>query len=190
MQLRWALVSACLVASPLSGQAPQNISLCIVDPAALGGVSMHTARVLENGDTLVNVAGSDKPIHTQHANFPAASGSDWYVNGRPLTIGNGGRGIERFLYGPAQVITNADRLAFLGFVRGTPLFADRKDVTKYIDQLTAIYRRTPNRELGDILAKNRILWSQVDNTPLLYVPVFVVGCVFQGVITPEAIRNE
>jgi hypothetical protein len=169
-------------------QSDENISVCIVDPATPSGFRMQEAKVRAGGDTVVSVGTAARPIGESLPTFPLARFADWYITGKPLVIGTGTHRMRLFTYWSAQVLTS-DKLVPIGFVRGMPLYADRREAAPLMEEFKATYPHVPARELSHILDTNPSVRARMDQIRLFYTPIVVVGCVFQAVIRGEDLRN-
>lgn len=165
----------------------EAINVCVVDPAAPGGLRMQTATLVEGRDTVVVSNGSDVAFRTTVPSVQTAAGADWYVQGQPLvmTIGNGKASFTT--YGTARVI-DANDLAYVGTINGYPVYADRDDVNAYINELNEQTRS--GKDLGVILNEQKTLRTSFDAVKVLYVPTASTGCVFQAVQRQEEVRKS
>jgi len=158
-----------------------------VDPTASNGLRMQEAYLVGGRDTVVVVNGSDQAFATSIGTVPVASTADWYVRGQPLTITVGNGKLEYATYGSTRVINSSD-LAYLGTVDGIPVYADRNEVSGFINELNQV--SASNRDLGMTLNNQRTLRTSFDNVKVLYVPMSPSGCVFQAVQRQEDVRKS
>jgi hypothetical protein len=156
------------VAPPAPTPAPapavrrESINVCVIDPTASNGIRMQNAVLIEGRDTVVTVNGSDRPLSESIGHVMVASGSDWYIQGRPLTLTVGTKKTEFITYGAARRIEPSD-LAFVGSVDGYPVYADKNEV------------KNTSTALSDV--------------KVLYVPMNASGCVFQAVQRQDEVRK-
>jgi hypothetical protein len=177
-------------APPAAPPAPrrESISVCVIDPAAPGGVRMQTATLIESRDTVVVVSGTDRPFRETVGTVTVAAGSDWYVQGRPLTLTVGTAKTEFATYGTPRMIEATD-LAYVGTVNGFPVYADKDDVNDVIGELNDLNRAKAGTDLGVILGEQKDLRTAFSNVKVLYVPMSATGCVFQAVQRQEEVRK-
>lgn len=166
----------------------EALSVCVVDPAAPGGIRMQQATLIEGRDTVVMVSGSDRPFRESVGNVMVATNADWYVQGRPLTMTIGTGKAEFATYGTPRMIMGSD-LAYLGTVNGYPVYADRDDVKDVINELNDLRAAQAGKDLGEILDKQKDLRNAMENVKVLYVPTNATGCVFQAVQRQEEVRK-
>ena len=180
------------VAPPPPTPAPtvsrEAMSVCVVDPTAPGGLRMQSAYLVGGRDTVVVANGSVQPFSTSVGTVPVAAGSDWYVQGQPLTFTwtNNGRA-EFVTYGSTRNINSSD-LSYLGTLNGMPIYADRNDVSGFITEWNDASRT--NADINTILGNQANLRTQFQNVKVLYVPMAPSGCVFQAVQRQEEVRKS
>jgi hypothetical protein len=162
----------------------ESISVCVVDPTATGGIRMQEATLVAGRDTVITVAGTDRPFATSVGTVSTTSNADWFVRGQPLTVNVGKAKWEYVTYGSTRMINSAD-LTYLGTVNGMPVYADRNEVSS----LTT-FTPVSNREFGDVLNENNDLRTSIDRVKVLYVPANTTGCVFQAVQRQEEVRKK
>ncbi|HEX6558481.1 MAG TPA: hypothetical protein VF021_03445, partial [Longimicrobiales bacterium] len=181
------------VAPPPPPPAPvvsrEAMSVCVVDPTAPNGLRMQSAYLVGGRDTVVVVNGGDQPFSTSIGTTPTASTADWYVRGQPLTITVGNGKLEYATYGSSRVVNSSD-LAFVGTVNGIPVYADRNDVSGFINELNDVNRTHAGQDLGIVLNDQRTLRTSFENVKVLYVPMSPSGCVFQAVQRQEDVRKS
>ena len=166
----------------------EQITVCVVDPTAPGGLRMQTATLVESRDTFVVVSGNRTRIGQAITGVNVATGADWYVRGQPLVMTVGTQRVEFTTYGSSQRISAQD-LAYLGTVNGFPVYADRDDVSDVISELNELNRTRPNTDLGVLLNDQRVLRTNLEDVRMFYVPVFAYNCVFQGVQRAEPVTK-
>ena len=173
-----------LMPSIASAQA-DHVEVCLIDPAAPQGFRMQEARLLNASDTVINLRVADRLIQER---VPVAMKADWYINGKPLLIGTGADSIDLFTYGSPRAFTSG-QLVILGVARGMPIYADLRNASLALQEIAKASRGNRNRDLGEILAESKTVRERVDRIGIFYVPLSVVGCVFQAVIRGEDSRN-
>jgi hypothetical protein len=172
--------------APAPTVSREDISVCVVDPTAPGGIRMQSATLVEHRDTVIVVNGTDRPFSTSVGTISVASNADWYVQGRPFTISVSNHPMEFATYGSSRVISNSD-LTYLGTVNGLPVYADRNDVSGFIGEWNDVSKS--NADVGVILTGQPTLRTQFENVKVLYVPMQPSGCVFQAVQRQEEVRK-
>jgi hypothetical protein len=178
-------------APPPAPPAPteEEVMVCVVDPAAPGGLRMQPAiHRFEQRDTVVMQDGQRVPLRQTLTTVPVAREADWFVRGQPLAIMAGAQRMEFTTYGAPRQI-EAGQLAYLGRINGMPVYADRDHVQRVADDLTRV-RGTMGDDLTMILRDHRNLRDAVADLEVLYVPMQPVGCVFQGLTRTEVIRKQ
>jgi hypothetical protein len=95
-----------------------EIVVCVIDPAAPGGVRMQSAVFRpQQGDTLVVVNGARQPLGTALPGVPVARDAPWYVRGEPLAFTVGTQRVEYLTYQtPRQIEPHL--LTYIGRVNG------------------------------------------------------------------------
>lgn len=166
----------------------ENLSVCVVDPTAPGGIRMQSATLVEGRDTVISVNGTDRPFRESVGNVMVATGSDWYVQGQPLTMTVGKNKVAYLTYGTPRMITASD-VAYLGTVNGYPVYADQDDVHDVISELNDLNKAQQGRDLGEVLDQQKDLREALDKVKVLYVPMNPTGCVFQAVQRQEEVRK-
>jgi hypothetical protein len=175
--------------APAPTVSRENLTICVVDPTAPGGLRMQNAVLVGSRDTVVVVGGTDRPFSTSLGNVVVASNADWYVRGQPLTVRiDDDNTIEYMTYGSSRIIEASD-LAYVGNVNGMAVYADRDDVTTFIAELNELNRTRPGTDLGVLIADNRELRTELETVKVLYVPMAAHGCVFQAVQLQEQVRK-
>jgi hypothetical protein len=159
-----------------------QITVCVIDPTATGGVRMQTATFRhEQRDTVVMVDGQRRPLRdVVGTGVPVARTAGWYVRGEPLTM-TVGREQVRFLPYQTATVIEPQRIVYLGMVGGYPVYADRDEVADVITPLQTAREGRADAELGQLLAANRQIRDSVQRVSFLYVPLDPYGCVFQPV---------
>jgi opacity protein-like surface antigen len=173
-------------AAPPAAPREDRIMVCVIDPAAPGGIRMQEAWFRQQQrDTVVEVGGQRVALRTQVTDIPTAARADWYVRGEPLAFMVGTRRMEfQTWQTPRQI--EANQLTYLGRVNGVPVFADRDEAQRFATQLQTARAARADHELTQILAGDRVLRDAVADLAALWVPMQPVGCVFQGFQPAEA----
>jgi hypothetical protein len=166
-----------------------QITVCVIDPAAPGGVRMQTA-VFRHAqrDTLVMVDGQRRPLTEVVPTVPVARTATWYVQGQPLTL-TVGREQVRFLPYQTATVIQPQRIVYIGNVGGYPVYADRDEVADVLARLQTLRGDRTDAELGTLLAQDRAVRDAVQRATFLYVPLDPVGCVFQPVQRQVDVRK-
>jgi hypothetical protein len=156
------------------------IRVCVIDPAAPGGIRMVDATFRqEQRDTVVMHDGQRVPLRQTITMVPTAAQADWYVRGAPMSFTVGTRGMAFHTYmTPRQI--DPGMLTYLGRVNGTPVFADRDEAQRFAGELTTARQAQADHDLQAILARNRAIRDAFSDLTYLYVPMQPVGCVFQA----------
>lgn len=173
---------------PPPAPSREDLSVCVVDPTADNGLRMQPAVLVAGRDTVVVVGGEDRPFSSAVGNVPTAANADWFVRGQPLTITLTNGKIEYATYGSTRVISSSD-LAFVGTINGLPAYADRNDVSGFINELNQVNSQNPGQDLGTVLSNQKTLAQAFGNVKVLYVPTQASGCVFQAVQRQEEVRK-
>ena len=161
--------------------------VCVIDPAAPGGIRMQEAWFRhEQRDTVVDAAGQRVALRTQIGDVPTAARADWYVRGEPLNFMVGTRRMEFHTYQTPRLIEPA-MLTYLGRVNGVPVYADRDQAQRFAAQLQTARAAQTNHELAAMLTANRELRDGIADLGVLYVPMQPIGCVFQGLQQMEGV---
>jgi hypothetical protein len=167
--------------------AEEAIRVCVIDPTAPGGTRMVDAVfVPARGDTLVTVDGQRVPLRTTVGTVPVAGTAEWFVQGQPLVLNVRGTRNEFVTFGTSRVIQPAD-LAFVGTVRGVPVYAAATQVQAVRQQLADA--AVAGRELETVLGERAELRTAFRGVDVLYVPLQPVGCVFQPLQRVEEVRK-
>jgi hypothetical protein len=167
--------------------AEEAIRVCVIDPTAPGGVRMVDAVfVPARGDTLVTVDGQRVPLRTTVGTVPVAGTAEWFVQGQPLVLNVRGTRNEFVTFGTSRVIEPAD-LAFVGTVRGVPVYAAATQVQAVRQQLADA--AVAGRDLEVVLGERAELRTAFRGVDVLYVPLQPVGCVFQPLQRVEEVRK-
>jgi hypothetical protein len=169
----------------------EMIQVCVIDPSADAGIMQVDAIYLpETRDTLVMRNGMRQDFATAVPSVMVANEAEWFVRGEPLTVTlSDGTTIEYTTWQSARMI-DADRLTFVGTARGLPVYANTDDVAGFAAQWTAARRAAATNDIGDILADNSALGSELEGVQYLYVPLRPTGCVFQAVRLVEQVRKK
>lgn len=169
-----------------------EVTVCVVDPAAPGGLRMVNALYRhETRDTVVTEMGDTLSFATTTpATVTLAPSTTWYVEGQPLTLEfeRAPRRVEYLTVGTSRVVPASD-LAYLGNVNGVPVYASRNDVAEVSEQWNEALEARATGDMEDILEQNRELRDAFDDIEVLYVPVEPYGCVFQALQRQEEVRK-
>jgi hypothetical protein len=167
-----------------------EITVCVIDPSATGGVRMQTAVFRhQQRDTVVMVDGQRRPLReVVGTGIPVARTAGWYVRGEPLVM-TVGREQVRFLPYQTATVIEPQRIVYLGNVGGYPVYADRDEVADVITPLQTARGTRTDAELGELLAANRQVRDSVQRVSFLYVPLDPYGCVFQPVQRQVDVRK-
>jgi opacity protein-like surface antigen len=171
--------------APTPTVSRENMSVCVVDPTAEGGLRMQNVVLVGGRDTVVVVSGSDRPFATSIGTVTTAGNADWYVRGQPLSFTVNGGNWSYVTYGSPRMINNSD-LAFVGTYNGLPLYADRNDVSSF---QTELYQVNRSGDIVTVLGNQKTLANNLSNVKVLYVPTQPSGCVFQAVQRQEEVRK-
>lgn len=179
-------------APPPPPPTAEAVTICVIDPAAPGGIRMVSAfyRPTQR-DTVVVEAGDTVAFRTRvPADVPLAPSATWYVEGRPLVFEftTAPRRSEFLSVGTARMVPATD-LAYLGRVDGVPVYAARTDISAVQTQWTAALDASADDDLRAILRGNNQLRTTFNNIQALYVPVQPIGCVFQALQRQEEVRK-
>jgi hypothetical protein len=167
-----------------------QITVCVIDPTATGGIRMQTA-VFRHAqrDTVVMVDGQRRPLsEVVEPGVPMARTAPWYVQGQPLTL-TVGREQVRFLPYQTATVIEPQRIVYLGNIDGYPVYADRDEVADVIGALQTARAGRTDAELGMLLAQHAQARDAVQRVSFLYVPLDPVGCVFQPVQRQVDVRK-
>jgi hypothetical protein len=148
-----------------------------VDPSVWGGLrEVHIAFMPGAADTFAVAGRRRVPADSAIAEV---AGLPWAAARQPLEL-MAGRVRRRFApYGVARIINAAD-LAFIGSVRGLPLFVAAADVEGVRGELEDA-ARSPSG-LVRALEQRRVLRDRLDRVDVLYAPVQATGCIFQPLL--------
>lgn len=167
-----------------------NITVCVIDPTATGGIRMQQAVfVHDSGDTLVVVNGNRVPLNQAVGTVAVARDADWYVRGAPLNVTIGNQTWEFVTYGGATMVQSND-LAFLGTVNGMPVYANAAEIQDVREELDEARAARADGDFAKILEENQDLREDLDDLRILYVPLETTGCVFQPVQRQEEVRKS
>jgi hypothetical protein len=174
---------------PPAPPAEESVMVCVIDPAAPGGIRMVQAAFRPaTRDTVVTVDGQRVALRTTIGTVPTAAGADWFVQGRPLAVMTTPQRVEFVTYGTARMVESSD-LTFLGTVNGVPVYGDRTQVAALGTELADLHRTQATTDLGTLLATRTQLRQRVAGVDILYVPMQPTGCVFQPVQRVEDVRK-
>lgn len=172
--------------------APEEaIRVCVIDPAAPGGIQMVDAIYLpETRDTMVVVNGTRRPLSATLPQVMLANEADWFVRGEPLAMEVAPDYTLEYTTWQSARMIEADELVYLGDVRGVPVYAAADDVEDVREELEDLRDARADNDLGEILEENRELRGEVEDIQYLYVPLRPTGCVFQTVRQVEQVRKK
>lgn len=170
---------------PARASAQADVQVCLIDPAIRGGFRMQAARLLSAGDTVITLSDANRLIREA---VPVAAYADWYINGTPLLIGAGRDSIDLRTYGSPRAMT-ADQLAMIGFTRGMPVYVDRRDASLLLQEIPEDSLGRRRGDLGHLLTANRMARERIARVHVFYVPIALLGCMFQAVLRVEEFRN-
>jgi hypothetical protein len=177
--------------------AETRTSVCVVDPNgfqvrtidAIAVPSEQKMYVMRNGQRveIETAYPATTPIYVRSAN--------WYMNDRPLVVNletgttsvpaNQRNRLELVLFGsPAQ--RNAADLVFIGTIEGTPIYADRTDISAFRPRLEAKLATT--KDLGEIMRGDADLAREIGAVDSYYVAV-EPNCVFQPMSVTHFVRR-
>lgn len=170
----------------------EAIRVCVIDPAAPNGIRMVNAIYLpETGDTLVTVDGRRRALATTlPGNVMLASEADWFVRGEPLALELAPDLTLEYTTWQSGRVIEANELAYLGTVRGVPVYASASDVRDIRGDLESLRRAEMTDDLDHILDERADLRAELEDVQYLYVPLRATGCVFQTVQQVEQVRKK
>ncbi len=177
--------------APAPKPVEENVSVCVVNPSAPGGLQTVNAIYLpETRDTVVMVAGQRQPLASTLPTVTMANEADWFVQGEPLTLKMAPNvNLEYTTWQSARVI-NANDLTYLGNVRGVPVYASTGDVSGVASSLSDLRAQQTDNDLSGMLMKSSDLRDALEDAQYLYVPLRPTGCVFQTVRQVEQVRKK
>jgi len=179
--------------APMPAPAPReerSINVCVIDPSGPMGIrTVEGTFIPSTNETFVMQNGNRVLLSNAYTTVPVASGSDWFVQGQPLTLTIGPTGKAQYTtYGSSRVIDAGD-LGYLGTVHGLAIYADKDDVKDVQHQLDELRSAQANADFNDILNQQKDLRSRLDNMKVVYVPLQPTGCVFQAMQRVEEVRK-
>ena len=175
--------------APPAAPREEAITVCVIDPTSPMGFRMVSATYMpETRDTLITVNGNRVELSTTTGNVVVASNADWFVRGEPLAIGTGNTRMEYVTFGTSRLIEGED-LAYLGTVRGVPVYADRDEVGEVMEDFAELRQAEQGTDLEQILEERRELRDELDDLGMLYVPLQPTGCVFQPLQRSQEVRK-
>lgn len=178
---------------PTPPPAPREeaITICVIDPAAPGGIRTVNAIYLpERGDTMVVVNGTRRALNTTLPDVMLASEADWFVRGEPLTLTLAPDLTLEYTTWQSGRVIPANELEYLGTVRGVPVYASRNEVADVIADIRELREAEMTQDLDDILDEREDIRGQIEEIQYLYVPLRPTGCVFQTVQQVEQVRKK
>ncbi len=165
-----------------------DISVCVLDPSASGGVRRVSAQFRHaNGDTVVTSGGSVVPLRSTVGGVRTAVDADFYLRGTPFVMQMGRFREEFITYGRPQNMA-CDALAYVGTVNGYPVYVSPADVAAFLSDLQAALGRQ-NGDLAAALARNNALRQKFDDVRVIYVPIDPVGARVQPLQRQEQVRK-
>lgn len=168
--------------APPAPPVEERIMVCVIDPAAPGGIrEIDAIHLPETRDTLVVVGDERVPLREVVPMVTVAGDAAWYVEGRPLAFEVAPQRVEYVVFGTARVIEPAD-LIFLGTVDGLPVYASRVDVDP-------VLAAEPQADLRARLRDRADVWRAFREVEVLYIPADAVGCVFVPLQQVEVVRK-
>jgi len=160
----------------------EEVSVCLVDPSAPGGLRTVTAtHDLSTNDTTINVNGRTQRLSEVTANVPVASGSTWFVQGQPLEIGTGANALKFVPLGGGRMI-EANSLSYIGNVQGMPVYADAST-------LGPVAGFTPGADLSQAVDQRPLIRQALMKIDVVYVPLQATGCTFQPMQMQAEVRK-
>lgn len=169
----------------------ERIRVCVIDPAAGSGVRMIDAIYLpETRDTMVVVNGARRPISATLPRVMLANEADWFVRGEPLALTLAEDYTLEYTTWRSGVMIEADQLAYLGTVRGLPVYAADDDVQDVIEEINELRRAQRSDDLSAILEQREDLHEDIEDIQYLYVPLQPTGCIFQTVQLVPQVRKK
>jgi hypothetical protein len=165
-----------------------DISVCVIDITAAGGMRMQTAQFRHaSSDTVVTQAGTTRPLRQTLGSVMTAANAEWYVRGTPFVMTMGQYREEFVTFGqPSTPACNS--LVYVGNVNGYPVFVNPNDVSAFRQPLqTAV--TAANGDLSAALAGNNQLRTQFDAVRNIYIPLDVVGPRMQQLQRQEQVRK-
>jgi hypothetical protein len=166
-----------------------DISVCVVDIAAEGGMRMQAAQFRHaSSDTVVTQGGTTRPLRETLGNVQTAANADWYVRGTPFVMTMGEYREEFVTYGqPSTPACNS--LVYVGNVNGYPVYVNPTDVSAFREDMqTAV--SAASGDLAAALAANNQLRTQFDAVRNIYIPLDVVGPRMQQLQRQEQVRKD
>lgn len=166
----------------------ESIMVCVVEE---NDVRMVEAIYLpEEGDTLVVVNGTRRPLSATLPRVMMADDADWFVAGEPLQLELAPAMTLEYTTWQSGRVIPADDLAYLGSVRGLPVFAAEDDVDDFRDELDDLREAEMSDDLNDILDERADLRAEFEDIEYLYVPLQPTGCVFQTLQQVERVLKK
>ena len=178
--------------APPPAPVEERITVCVIDPAAENGIRTVNAIYLpERGDTMVVVNGNRQTLRsTLPGNVMLASEADWFVRGEPLALNLAPDLTLEYTTWQSGRVIQASELAYLGTVRGLPVYASANDVSDIRADLRELRRAQMSDDLDDILDEREDIRGEIEDIQYLYVPLRPTGCVFQTVQQVEQVRKK
>jgi hypothetical protein len=178
---------------PTPAPAPREdaITVCVIDPAATGGIRMQAATFRHaTGDTIVMVGGQAQPLRQVVGTaVQVARNAPWRLRGEPLTVTVNRESVRYLPYQTATAIDPA-RVVYIGNVSGFPVYADRDEIADVLPALQRARGTRTDLELGTMLAGVDARTRDItQRSAFLYVPMDPYGCVFQPIQRVEDMRK-
>lgn len=165
--------------------------MCVIDPAAPGGIWMVDALYLPaTRDTVVVVDGQRRPLAQTLPMVTLAPDAEWFRRGEPLAIRMSPTlELEYTTWQMAREI-GADELAYLGTVRGVPVYAAASDVAAVRTDFQTLRQQRATHDLDALLRDRADLRNALMGVQYLYVPLRGTGCVFQTMRQTEPVIKK
>ncbi|MCI0432216.1 MAG: outer membrane beta-barrel protein [Gemmatimonadetes bacterium] len=165
-----------------------QISVCVVDPGASGGLRMQSAVFRHaSSDTVVVSGDQTTPLRQTVGNVNTAANADWYVRGTPFVLAMGRAREEFVTYGQPSMMQSG--IVYIGMANNHAVYANASDVSAFQSQLAAAVQQR-NGDLAGALGANNSLRTSFDRVNTIFVPMTVIGCRFQGLQRQEPVRKD
>lgn len=175
--------------APPPAPREEQLSICVIDPAAPGGArTVQAIRVEGQADTLVVQGGQRVNLRTTLPTVPMVGAADWYIAGRPLQL-TVQRQELRFLATGMAAPRQANQLQLVGTLQGMPVYADRAALGAAADRFGQLNATAP-ADLAAAAQQHADVRAALLNLRTLYAPAQVVGCVFQPLQLQEEVRKS
>jgi opacity protein-like surface antigen len=182
---------------PPAPPADVRSTMCVVDPNGYQVRTIETVMVPSEQRVYVMRNGQRVPVE---AAYPASApiyvrGATWYMNDQPLTVSletgtvnvpaDQRNRLELVRFGSTGT-RSANDLVFIGTINGTPIFANRADVTSFRSRLEQ--KLSTSNDLGTILRTDADLAREMGQVDTYYVAV-EPNCVFQPMSVTHFVRR-